>query len=243
MGVDVVPSRGDGLLRLRKVMKEYDGETILAGCDLDVGAGESVAVVGASGEGKSTLLSIAGLLLTPSAGTVLVDGTDASRLSDQGLSALRARAFGFVFQHTQLVGSLRAIDNILVPACFGGADMAAAAERAAALIELLGLSHRANHFPHQLSVGQKRRVALARAMVLSPLAIVADEPTNDLDSASAGIVEEALLGYADEGHAVLVATHDMALARSASRAVRLRDGRLAPAGDAELEEGARRCSR
>lgn len=214
------------VLEVRGVMKEYGGETILAGCDLALHAGETVAVVGASGEGKSTLLAIAGLLLTPSAGQVLVEGAPTSGLTDAQLSALRARVFGFVFQHTQLIGSLRAIDNVLVPACFGGADMGAASARAAQLVERLGIAHRVNHFPHQLSVGQKRRVALARALVLSPLALVADEPTNDLDPASAQAVADALLGFAADRHAVLFATHDLQLAARADRIVRLADGHL-----------------
>lgn len=214
------------VLELSGVMKEYDGETILAGCDLRLRPGDFVAVVGESGCGKSTLLSVAGLLLSPSAGSVLVEGVNMAGAPDAEASAERARAFGFVFQHTQLIGSLRAIDNVLVPACFGAADMGAAAARAAELVERLGIAHQANHFPHQLSVGQKRRVALARALVLDPLAIIADEPTNDLDEPNADAVAAILREYAESGHAVLVATHDVRLAAAAGRVLRLEDGRL-----------------
>ena len=214
------------VLELSGVMKEYDGETILAGCDLQLRSGDFVAVVGESGCGKSTLLSVAGLLLSPSAGSVLVEGVNMAGVPDAEASAERARAFGFVFQHTQLIGSLRAIDNVLVPACFGAADMGAAAARAAELVERLGIAHRANHFPHQLSVGQKRRVALARALVLDPLAIIADEPTNDLDEPNADAVAAILREYAESGRAVLVATHDVRLAAAAGRVLRLEDGRL-----------------
>ncbi len=214
------------VVEVRGVMKEYDGETVLAGCDLALAPGEFTAIVGASGCGKSTLMSIAGLLLTPSAGTVIVEGRSTAGLGDAELSALRADAFGFVFQHTQLIGSLRAIDNVLVPACFGGADMAAAAERAAVLVNRFGLAKRVNHFPHQLSVGQKRRVALARALVLEPRAVLADEPTNDLDEQTADEVARTLEEFADEGHAVLCVTHDRALAERAHRVLRLEDGRL-----------------
>lgn len=214
------------VVEVRGVMKEYDGEMILSGCDLALRPGEFTAIVGASGCGKSTLMSIAGLLLTPSAGSVIVEGRPVEGLGDAELSALRARTFGLVFQHTQLIGSLRAVDNVLVPACFGGADMEAAARRAASLIERFGLTARANHFPHQLSVGQKRRVALARALVLGPQAILADEPTNDLDEETADEVARTLAEFADEGHAVLCVTHDRRLAQRAQRVLRLEGGKL-----------------
>ena len=222
------------VLELRGIMKEYEGETILAGCDLSLYPGDFTVVVGASGCGKSTLLSIAGLLMTPSAGTVMVEGGEASSLPDGAASTERARAFGFVFQHTQLIGSLRAVDNVLVPACFGAWDMRAATERAVTLIKRFGLERRAQHFPHQLSVGQKRRVALARALVLDPLCVIADEPTNDLDVATADEVAATLEEFAQEGHAVLCATHDMALARRAKRALRLEDGTLSEIDPASL---------
>lgn len=214
------------LVELKRVMKEYGGETVLAGCSLALAPGDFVAVTGPSGAGKSTLLSILGLLLAPDGGAVVVDGRNALDLGDGELSALRQRMFGFVFQHTQLVGSLRAVDNVLVPACFGGADMGAAAERAAGLIERFGLAGRAQHFPHQLSVGQKRRVALARAMAMEPRVIVADEPTNDLDADTADVVMAALSEYVDRGGAVVCATHDERLAARAGRVLNIEDGLL-----------------
>ncbi len=217
---------GEPILEVRHVMKEYDGETVLAGCDFAVCPGEVLAVVGPSGGGKSTLLSIAGLLLAPSAGEVLVYGHNVSALADGELSALRAATFGFVFQHTQLIGSLRAADNMLVPACFGKASMEDAAVRVTDLVKRFGLERRVNHFPHQLSVGQKRRVALIRALALSPAVLVADEPTNDLDEETRAEVVRTLLGYADAGHAVLLATHDRELAARATRVLRLDDGFL-----------------
>lgn len=229
------------LLEARGIMKEYAGETVLAGCDLSIRPGDAVAVIGASGEGKSTLLSILGLLLSPSAGRVLVAGSDALAVTERELSVLRSRAFGFMFQHTQLIGSLRAFENVLVPASFGGADRRAAAERAVRLVEQLGIANRTNHYPHQLSVGQKRRVALARALVLEPMVVIADEPTNDLDEATAAVVEKTLLEYADGSHGVVYATHDRELASRASRVMLLADGRLRELAPDEVKEARRAC--
>jgi len=222
------------LLECKNIRKAYDGETILAGIDFTLAPGESVALVGASGEGKSTLLSILGLLLVPSAGTVLVGERDTADLDDGALSALRAETFGFVFQHNQLIGSLRAIDNVLVPSCF--AYQGDCSEHAVELMERFGLKNRLYHYPHQLSVGQKRRVALARALLLSPAVLIADEPTNDLDSATGRVVMDTLIGFPDESHAVLYATHDLACARRADRIMRLCDGDLVEVSASELEK-------
>lgn len=214
------------LVEARAVMKEYGGETVLAGCTMALQPGDFACVTGPSGAGKSTLLSIVGLLLRPDGGAVVAEGRNCLDMGDAEASALRGRLFGFVFQHNQLVGSLRAIDNVLVPACFGGHDMGAAAERGAALMERFGLAQRAYHFPYQLSVGQKRRVALARAMVLEPAVLIADEPTNDLDAEAAEVVMAALSEYAAAGHAVLCATHDERLAARAKSAWHLEGGFL-----------------
>jgi ABC-type lipoprotein export system ATPase subunit len=220
------------LLECDKVSKTYDGQTVLVRIDMQVNAGESVALVGASGEGKSTLLSIAGLLLAPSAGRVTVDGKGIERLNDVELSALRAQAFGFVFQHNQLIGSLRALDNVLVPSCF--AYQGDCQKRALALMKEFGLEDRLWHYPHQLSVGQKRRVALARAMLLSPKIIIADEPTNDLDPVTGRVVINELLNYPDKKHAVIYATHDMAMARRADRILHLHNGKIEQISEDQL---------
>lgn len=245
-GLGATPGAGareDVLLEACGIMKEYDGETVLAGCNLQVRPGEVVALVGPSGAGKSTLLSIMGLLLAPSAGKVLVGGVSTEDMKDAEVSALRARSFGFVFQHTQLIGSLRAIDNMLVSACFGRSDMEAAASRVAALVKRFGLENRVNHFPHQLSVGQKRRVALVRALSLDPAVLMADEPTNDLDGAARAEVADALEEFAAsrEGRAVVCVTHDVALARRATRVVRLEDGRLVEISPQDIKEVGRAC--
>ena len=186
--------------------------------------GTSVAFVSPSGSGKSTLLSMLGLLLTPSTGSVLVNGQDATALDDDAKSTLRLRQFGFIFQHTQLVGSLRAVENVAVPADFAGGNLADAAERAAGLMGQLGLGERLYHYPYQLSIGQKRRVATARALLMDPPILIADEPTNDLDAESTRSVADVLFEHVERGGILLFATHDQALAARADRVMHL-DGK------------------
>ena len=212
------------ILEAHNLYKEYEGETIIADCDFALEAGELVVLRGESGAGKSTLLSLLGLLLTPSAGYVSVDGQPTDDMGEAELAGLRGEQFGFVFQHTQLIGSLRVIDNVLVPAMLAGrGDLEG---RAADLLGAYGLSHRVDHFPHQISVGQKRRVALARAQLLEPPILLVDEPTNDLDSANAATVCGFLRAAADAGQGVLIATHDDAVAGMADRVITLKDGDL-----------------
>ena len=208
------------LLELRDISKSYEDASILDGVSLSLEAGKSVAVVAPSGAGKSTLLSIAGLLLRPTSGQVIIDGLDTATLDDDELSALRCQRIGFLFQHTHLIGSLRAIENAGIPADFlprearlSTADINA---RAKEMLDHLGLEDRLYHFPSQLSNGQKRRIATARALFLNPRLIIADEPTNDLDVANAANVVDALFSRVESGEAgLLIATHDAALAERA----------------------------
>ena len=212
------------ILEVQGITKSFDGAEIIRPTSFAADAGDTIAFVSPSGSGKSTMLSMAGLLLTPDAGTIRVEGgTDVSTLDDHALSRLRQRLFGFVFQSTQLVGSLRAIENVTAPAGFAGKLDFDPRERAAELLERFGLEERMFHYPHQLSVGQKRRVAVARAMLLSPKVIIADEPTNDLDEESAASVTEALFDYAAAGNVLLYATHDAQLAERARVLMKMRD--------------------
>ena len=201
---------------------------ILHDVSFSLDRGQSMAIVAPSGAGKSTLLSIAGLLLKPSAGSVFIDGVEASALSDDERSALRARSIGFLFQHTQLIGSLRAIENVLLPVDFAlsghaGADQRACAEeRAKAMMAEFCLTERTYHYPFQLSVGQKRRVATARALVLDPPLIIADDPTNELDAENTERVVNALFRGVESGQAgLLFATHDMSLAKRADHVLNI----------------------
>ena len=208
--------------------------------NLTVERGESVAVVAPSGAGKSTLLSIAGLLLQPSKGSVFVDGENMTDATDDVRSAMRAGTIGLLFQHTQLIGSLRAIENVMLPADFAqpkqrddasdssfqisssNGTYADVETRAEQMLEAFGLTDKMYHYPYQLSVGQKRRIATARALILNPALIIADEPTNDLDPKNAKIVVDALFKRVGEGSAgMLVATHDAELAKRADRTFEL----------------------
>lgn len=208
------------LLELSHVSHAYDETLVLDDVNLRLSAGEALAVTSPSGSGKTTLLSIAGLLLNPTSGSVLVGGCDAATLDDAGRSAMRRKTFGFLFQHTQLIGSLRALDNVMVPARFAhlsASEMARLRNRAQELLESFGLADRMYHYPFQLSGGQKRRVMAARALIMEPRILIADEPTNDMDSDSAQGVTAALFRHVEQGGALLIATHDSTLAARADR--------------------------
>ncbi len=205
------------LLDIQGVSKSFGETLVIEDTSFSINPGDTIALSSPSGSGKSTMLAIAGLLLTPDSGHIILeDNTDALSLGDEALSRLRQELLGFVFQSTQLVGSLRAIENVSAPANFVHGKLSFDPEvRAAELLKRFGLSDRMYHYPHQLSLGQKRRVALARAMILEPKIIIADEPTNDLDEESATEVERALFDYAAQGGALLYATHMAPLAAKA----------------------------
>ena len=208
-------------LKVENLGKSYDGNVILENISFTAEAGDSIAFVWPSGSGKSTLLSMLGLLLSSTTGTVVVDGQDSDALGDKELSRLRRETFGFVFQHTQLVGSLRAVENVMAPANFAGKLPFGIRERADQLLDGLGLDDRLMHYPYQLSIGQKRRVSVARALLLDPPIVIADEPTNDLDADSSASVADTLFERAANGGILLFATHDCELASRASRVMHL----------------------
>lgn len=213
------------LLKLENISKAFGGNPIIESTSFEVNPGDTIALTSPSGSGKSTMLAMAGLLMTPDSGSIIVEGgADALAFSDKQLSELRQKLLGFVFQSTQLIGSLRAIENVIAPSNFAVGKLSFnPEERAAELLERFGLADRMYHYPHQLSVGQKRRVAVARAMLLKPRIVIADEPTNDLDEESAKEVANALFEYAEQGNALLCATHVPALAKRAKTVMTLQD--------------------
>lgn len=219
------------MLELSKVSKSFrgpEGEVrALEAVSLSVGAGELVVVHGPSGSGKTTLLLIAGGLLRPSAGEVLVEGRDPYRLGPNRRSALRAESVGFVFQQFQLIPYLDVLDNVRAPSA--ARPQPGALDRARELVRRFNLEHRINHVPAQLSTGERQRTALARAVLNRPKLILADEPTGNLDDENATMALDYLAEFADQGSAVLLVTHDAGAAGRAHRTFRLDEGKLAPA--------------
>jgi putative ABC transport system ATP-binding protein len=218
----------DTIMRARGLAKTYDSDGVevlaLRGVDLDVEAGEFVAIMGPSGCGKSTLLHLLGGLDRPTAGSIELDGKPVDRLSEAAWAVLRRRQIGFVFQFFNLVGNLTVAENVELPARLVGASSADARRYREELLERLGVSARADALPSQLSGGQQQRVALARALVNRPALLLADEPTGNLDSSSAGEVLALLREVHAGGQTLVLVTHDPRVAATADRIVSLRDG-------------------
>jgi len=216
------------VLSTRGLAKTYasDGVEVLAlrGVDLDVSAGEFVAVMGPSGSGKSTLLHLLGGLDRPTAGTIELDGRPVEKLSERDWAILRRSRIGFVFQFFNLVDNLTVAENVELPARLIGTSARDARTRREALLSRLGVSARANALPSQLSGGQHQRVALARALVNRPCVLLADEPTGNLDSGSAAEVVSLMRQLRDEGQTVVLVTHDARVASAADRVISMRDG-------------------
>lgn len=199
--------------------------TILDGVECQVGTGETIAILGASGSGKSTLLGLLAGLDLPTSGRVLVNGVDLSGLGEDGRAAMRARTMGFVFQSFQLLPSLTALENVLLPLELGGlSDASTRAEQALARV---GLTHRLHHYPRHLSGGEQQRVAIARAFAPQPAILFADEPTGNLDAATGQRVIDLLFDLnAASGTTLVLVTHDAQLAARCERRLHLEAGRV-----------------
>ena len=202
------------------------GVTALDDVSLTVDDGELVAIVGNSGSGKSTLLNIMGTLDAPTSGTVEIRGIDTRDLRDAELSALRSRSLGFVFQHFHLTAELTAAENVATGLLYAGVPRRQRRPRALEALDAVGLAHRVNHLPSQLSGGEQQRVAIARALVNEPSLILADEPTGALDTATGARVIELLLELNRAGTTIALITHDRQIAAAMPRQVEIRDGRI-----------------
>ncbi|WP_456477015.1 ABC transporter ATP-binding protein [Oceanithermus sp.] len=218
------------MIELADVTKVYRKGRVevpaLRGANLHIADGEHVALVGPSGAGKSTLLYLMGLMEEPTSGRVALFGEDVSNLSDAARSRLRGRAIGFVFQAFNLIPQLKAWQNVALPLKYQRVPKREQKERALVMLERVGLAERAEHYPPELSGGEEQRVAVARAMVIRPRLVLADEPTGNLDTQSGRAVLDLLEEARSDGATLVVVTHDPAVAARAERLVRVVDGRV-----------------
>lgn len=204
---------------------------ILKDVDLNIRQGEYLSVLGPSGSGKSTLMNIIGCLDTPSSGRYVLRGREVEELTEIELAELRSREIGFIFQNSQLLPRLTAQKNVELPLIYAGVAPKERRRRAREMLERVGLSDRMGHYPNQLSGGQQQRVAIARALVGNPSILLADEPTGALDQKTGKQVMSLFQEISDEGHTIIMITHDMNIAAYARRVVHIIDGELTEGGD------------
>lgn len=217
----------DVVLRLDKVARRYGDLVVVEEIDFSLRAGETVALLGPSGSGKSSLLHIAGLLEAASAGEVHIEGRATSKLNDAERTRIRRNTIGFVYQFHHLLPEFTALGNVALPQLIAGAGKRQADAEARRLLSLMGLGERLDHQPGQLSGGEQQRTAIARALANRPKILLADEPTGNLDPKTSDVVFDALLALVrGEGLAALVATHDQRLAARMDRVLMIRDQRL-----------------
>jgi putative ABC transport system ATP-binding protein len=225
------------LLETRDLVKHYHlGKQVvraLNGVSLKVESGEFVAVMGPSGSGKTTLLSLIGCLDSPTSGTVLLNGTDVSRLAEKDLPRIRRSHIGFVFQHFNLIPTLTALENVMLPLKYSHMPRGEAVSCAKEILEGVGMYERVSHRPSELSGGEQQRVAIARALVRRPVLVLADEPTGELDTDTGLQIIELMKQFNQTlGNTFIVVTHDALLAQKAGRIIRLKDGMIEVENDA-----------
>ena len=217
------------ILQCRLLTKRYDqgglDVEVLKGVNLDIGIGERVAIMGASGSGKSTLLHLLGGLEKASGGEVILDGVNINKVGATKLARLRNKSLGFIYQSHHLLGEFTVLENVAMPLLIGGESVKQASIRASALLQRVGLGHRIEHKPGELSGGERQRAAVARALINKPCLILADEPTGNLDSKTAGQVYQLMLELNQELNvSLLVVTHDHDLAARMGKVLHMEDG-------------------
>lgn len=229
------------LVEVKDLKREYVmGETVvraLRGVTFNVKEGEFVAIMGPSGSGKSTLMHLLGCLDRPTSGTYSLSGTPVEKLADVELSRLRNRKVGFVFQSFNLISQLTVLENVEVPLIYMGIERSKRHEMSLEVLQAVGLGHRANHRPNELSGGENQRVAIARALVTNPQIIFADEPTGNLDTKTGHEIMEILRDLNEHGTTVVLVTHEMTKAKWARRLIHMQDGKiLRELGGAEIQQ-------
>lgn len=216
------------MIQVQDIHKSFGELEVLKGVNLRVEEGEIVAIVGKSGAGKTTLLQIIGTLDRPDQGQVVIDGTEVFSLDEKALAQWRNRHIGFIFQFHQLLPEFTALENVMIPGMIAGEKQAELRERATRLLSELGLAERLEHKPNQLSGGEKQRVAAARALMMSPKVILADEPSGSLDEQNKQELHRLLQHLRDQyRQTIIIVTHDKELAAIADRVLEIRDGRMA----------------
>ena len=215
------------MIKVTDIEKSFGSLQVLKSVSLEVNQGEILGIIGKSGAGKTTLLQIIGTLLTPDKGKVEIDGIDVFALKQKQLSEFRNRHIGFIFQFHQLLPEFSAVENVMMPALIAGENYSKARERALQLLSNLGLQDRTEHKPQQLSGGEKQRVAAARAMMMQPSVILADEPSGSLDSQNKDELHRLLTQMRNEYHqTIIIVTHDRETAKIADRVVEMKDGKV-----------------
>lgn len=222
-------------VQLSQVRKHYEIESqrveALRGVDLSVPSGSVAAIIGKSGAGKSTLLHVIGTLDRPTSGRVILDGTDTSSLSDGQASSFRNLKIGFIFQMNNLLGEFSALENVMIPGLIAGQSAFSVKQKALQLLGAVGLSHRSNHRPGELSGGEQQRVAIARALLMAPPILLADEPTGNLDQKTSLAIQELLLELCEKYRlTMLLVTHDLELARRLPHQIVMEDGQIIDRG-------------
>lgn len=215
------------MIKCENICKSYGNVNVLKNVNLSVSEGEIVTLVGPSGAGKSTLLQIAGTLMTPDEGSVVIDGVDVSTLKGDKLADFRGSKIGFVFQFHHLLPEFSAIENVVMPARIAGRDLKEAEARAKELLEMLGVSGRADHKPAEMSGGEQQRVAVARALINSPSLLLADEPSGNLDSKNREELHKLFFSLRDKfGLTIVIVTHDEQLSALSDRKITMIDGHI-----------------